>query len=67
MSDDRQRTTATAVCLPSATALDDHAFLRYSRQLLLEDIGIEGQKRLLAALNPGGRYLPLTRRSGAGL
>lgn len=126
MNDDRQRNTATAVCPPTAAALDDQAFLRYSRQLLLEDIGIEGQLRLqaatvllaglgglgspaalylaaagvgtllladddalhitnlqrqilyrsdeigqskaqaaqraLAALNPGGRYLPLTRR-----
>ncbi|STU98179.1 sulfur carrier protein adenylyltransferase ThiF [Klebsiella variicola] len=29
--------------------MNDHDFMRYSRQLLLEDIAIEGQQKLLAA------------------
>lgn len=30
-------------------AMNDHDFMRYSRQLLLEDIAIEGQQKLLAS------------------
>ena len=29
--------------------MNDHDFMRYSRQLLLEDIAIEGQQKLLAS------------------
>lgn len=55
MINEPRRTTADADRLPeaksgrSSEALDDQAFLRYSRQLLLQDIGVEGQQRLQAA------------------
>jgi sulfur carrier protein ThiS adenylyltransferase len=51
--------------------MNDHDFMRYSRQLLLEDIAIEGQQKLLASrvlivglggLGPAALYL-----AGAGV
>ncbi|AHF78885.1 Thiamine biosynthesis protein [Sodalis praecaptivus] len=55
MTNEPRRTTADADRLPeakggrSSETLDDQAFMRYSRQLLLQDIGVEGQQRLQAA------------------
>ncbi|MGL9769479.1 MAG: HesA/MoeB/ThiF family protein [Sodalis sp. (in: enterobacteria)] len=49
MNDNQQCSTVTVVCPSTAAVLDDRAFLRYSRQLLLEDIGITGQECLQAA------------------
>lgn len=55
MASEPRRTTADADRSPEAKAgrspeaLNDQAFLRYSRQLLLQDIGVEGKQRLQAA------------------
>jgi molybdopterin/thiamine biosynthesis adenylyltransferase len=48
---------------PDAEAMDDRQLLRYSRHLLLDDLGVEGQEKLLAAhaliLGAGGLGSPV--------
>lgn len=38
-----------SLCPPRVAALDDTSLLRYSRHILLDEIGTEGQEKLLAA------------------
>ena len=53
--------------------MDDAQLLRYSRHILLDEIGIEGQERILASrvlmvgaggLEEGSRGLDWSKRSG---
>ena len=51
--------------------MNDQQLLRYSRHILLDEIGIEGQRRLLDARvliigrgSPGARFIATTKNSG---
>jgi molybdopterin/thiamine biosynthesis adenylyltransferase len=61
--------TGVVVAGPKIAAMDDDDLLRYSRHLLLDEIGIEGQRRLLAAhalvIGAGGLGSPVALYLGS--